>query len=176
MTQNVWPFSWLWLILTAFLCTSLSVASLIGHKLPCHFVDSLNISAGVSQFNNSIEFNGMVFPENQYAEVNYVLKDGKPVIVQPTYVRGCPCNIKPCIRLCCPFGTFVKTITPEGSVDCSDHDTTWSVHSDIILADNQSTALDLDQHFGFVDRICKLHFYADEFKITHVNNQINENM
>lgn len=160
----------MWFILIAILCINLNLASLIGDELPCDFVDSINISAGEVHANQSITFNGLLYAQHQYAKVNYILKDGtKPVIVEP-YVRGCPCNFRPCMRLCCPFGTFVDAMTPEGRVECSDVETAWSLRSEIIDENNQSKALDLTQHFGFVDRICKLHFYADESKLTNVYN------
>lgn len=162
-------------MLVGFLCIiSVNLAFLIDPELPCDFVDSIDISTGIPHSNKSIIFNGMIFPEDQYAKVNYVLKDGtKPIIVEP-YVRGCPCNIRPCIRLCCPFGTFAKIMTPEGSVECSEHETAWSFGFDVIDENNQTKIPDPKHHFGFVDRICKLHYYADAFKITNVNIKLYE--
>lgn len=171
MNQNIWPPT-IWRILIGIFCINSNEAFFIDRELPCQFVDSIDISAGVYHPNNSITFRGMLFPEHEYAKVNYILNDGiRPVIVEP-YVRGCPCNIKPCIRLCCPFGYT----SPEGSLKCIHNETnTWStLHSDIIRENNQSKVLDLSQNFGFVERICKLHYYADDFKIQNVSNSFDE--
>lgn len=164
----------MWSMLIGFFCISVNEAFLIDRQLPCDFVDSIDISTGIPYTNKSIIFNGMIFPEDQYAKVNYVLKNGtKPIIVEP-YVRGCPCNIRPCVRLCCPFGTFVKIMTSDGKFECSEHDSAWSFGVDVIDKNNQTEIF--EQHFGFVDRICKLHFYADVFKITNVNNKFDKHI
>lgn len=70
-------------------------------NLPCHFYDSINITDGIRQQNNQILYDGIVFPSNQYAIVNYTEDDGMKNITEP-HLRGCFCNIKqPCHRFCC---------------------------------------------------------------------------
>lgn len=163
----------MWFIILGFLCIFSNEVSSIDDELPCNFIDSINISAGVLHFNQSILYNGMIFPEEQYAKVNYILTDGtKPTIVEP-YFRGCPCKIRPCIRLCCPFGSSVDLT--DSKITCSGHksersfsDGMRSFSSKIIDENNQSEELDLYQHFAFIDRICKLHFVADDFLLTNV--------
>lgn len=70
-------------------------------NLPCHFYDSINITNGIRQQNNRIKFDGVEFPSNQYATVDYTEDDGMKNVTEP-HLRGCFCNIKkPCHRLCC---------------------------------------------------------------------------
>ncbi|XP_031623063.1 G-protein coupled receptor Mth2-like [Contarinia nasturtii] len=140
-------------------------ASLLVHELPCKFVDSIDISSGILHANQSITFNKMEFPENQYAKVNYILENGRPVIVEP-YFRGCPCNIKPCVRLCCPYGSFVQSIRTDGSFACYNHNAAENLYSEVIYEHNQTKVVSFDQQFGFVNRICQFYFYVDDFKIT----------
>lgn len=56
----------------------------------------IDISGGTTDLNtNSITFNGTTFSVDQYVKT-----DNK------TY--GCLCEITPCVRLCCPYGTFIE--------------------------------------------------------------------
>lgn len=144
--------------------------SLVEFNLPCNFIDSINITDGILQSNKSILFNGILFPKDQYAKVNYNKRNGNSAItiVEP-YIRGCPCNIKECIRLCCPFGSFVDSMTFNGEFTCNKNEAAKNIKSEILLDNNQTIILDLPQHFSFIDRACKRHFYADDFQITQVN-------
>lgn len=143
-----------------------------GRELPCDFFDSIDISAGIHHLNKSITFNGIEYLEQNYAEINYMLNDGnKPIIVKP-YARGCSCNIRPCIRLCCPYGSILDTLKfSDGTqkIECRKHAAGWNLKSEIIYGNNETTVLKLDQHFAFVDRLCQNHFYAGDFKVTDVN-------
>lgn len=69
-------------------------------KLPCYFFDSINITDGLRQLDESIRFDGIDFPRHQYSVLNYIVDDGERIATKP-YIRGCLCNIKPCFRLCC---------------------------------------------------------------------------
>lgn len=69
--------------------------------LPCHFYDSINITDGIRQQQNRVIFDGVEFPSNQYAVVDYTEDDGMRNVTEP-HLRGCYCNIKKvCHRLCC---------------------------------------------------------------------------
>ena len=83
-----------------------------GHKLPCNYLDSINITDGKLQPDSSIIFNDITYPKDQYFDINYILQNGSKthINVNSTYRRGCLCNIKPCIRLCCPAGVFYNNV------------------------------------------------------------------
>lgn len=153
------------------LCITWSEALFSDRKLPCDYHDSVNISAGIHHLNNSIIFNGIEYLEKDYAEINFILKDGnKPAIVDP-YARGCPCNIKSCIRLCCPYGSIVdglNFIDHKQEIHCRDHEAGSNFESEVIHGDNETKVLQLDQHFAYVDRACTNHFFAGNFNVTHV--------
>lgn len=140
---------------------------LLDHSLPCDFRDSVNISTGMIYSNKSIIFKGIEFAENQYAKVNYIWENGSYSIVEP-YYRGCPCNEKPCVRLCCPYGSFVFDKTHDGEFQCREDEAARRIESEIIKENNQTEIISFDQHFGLLDRNCSKHFYADDFQITHV--------
>lgn len=74
-------------------------AKTISNKLPCKFIDSIDISDGVVQSNQSIIYDGVEFTPADYAEMDRVLnKKGEEIPAKP-HTRGCLCNRKPCIRV-----------------------------------------------------------------------------
>lgn len=152
-----------------FCCVFINEEFFVSAKVPCNFIDSVNISGGILQFDKSILFDGMIFPVDQYAEVNYILRNGKtPINVKP-HIRGCPCSFKACIRLCCPFGSFATNYTSNAEFLCSKNETAKTIKRKIFHENNnQSEILDLSKHFSFVDRACKRYYFAHDFQITNV--------
>lgn len=75
-------------------------------ELSCKYSDSINITGGDHHDNGSIVFKSTEFRQEHYAKINYIMENGENVTVE-TYYRGCICNIKKCIRLCCPIGYSV---------------------------------------------------------------------
>lgn len=74
-------------------------------ELPCKYFESINITDGVAQPNGDIIYKNIVYSTDQYAEVNTVLSYdsdsvGEFIKVSP-YYRGCLCNRKKCMRICC---------------------------------------------------------------------------
>lgn len=158
------------ILLALLCCVFYTEASLRRLNLPCHFIDSIDISSGILQSNKSILFNGMEFPEDQYAEVNYVLRNGsKPIVVKP-YFRGCPCHIKTCIQLCCPYGSFEESVQENGDIICRKYEAAKNIQSKILFENNRTEIVNLEQQFTFIDRLCKRQYFASEFQITDVNN------
>lgn len=91
------------------------MVSVCSARLPCHFFDSINITSGIwqqppqqgeqqqqqqLQNRSSIMFDGIKFPPNKYAMVDYTEDDGMRNITAP-HLRGCLCEIKTCVKLCC---------------------------------------------------------------------------
>lgn len=143
------------------------------NELPCDFLDSIDISSGVLQANKSIIYSGVEYRAENYGEINYILDDEmKPIIVEP-YFRGCPCQIKSCVRLCCPYGSFVDKVDfileqQQQIITCRNHSAAKNFMADILHENNETKTLNLDQHFTYLNRICKNHFFAEEFNITEV--------
>lgn len=66
-------------------------------EYPCDVTVSVDISDGVlNQLDQSISKDGVTYPQEQYFEY-----DGK--------VMGCFCNLKPCIKKCCPEGQYMTS-------------------------------------------------------------------
>lgn len=57
-------------------------------ELSCPFQNSIDLSTGVLNQNQSITFNGIVFEFGLYSIINYTMKYGKKMYIKP-YPRGC---------------------------------------------------------------------------------------
>lgn len=138
--------------------------------LPCNFLDSVNITDGVRLKNNRILYNGVEYPQNQYAKVNYTLKNGNISEPSEPYIRGCLCNIKRCIRLCCPYGQFVDTSIKVGK-KCRVDEAAKNFESEIEETDGKISKIMFDDHFGYVDdRPCPQFFSIEHnYTLLHVS-------
>lgn len=146
-------------------CWNSAVTQSIG---PCNFLDTINITNGVHQPNESIIYDETEYPKEQYASWNYILENEirRPV---KTHIRGCICNLMPCIRLCCPFGYSHEF--HNDSHGCDENGKAKDFLSEIIDPSNGAYYTKVNQQFGIVDRLpCKGVFpAAGEFYVTRVN-------
>lgn len=149
-----------------------SSALSVSTDLPCHFLDSINITDGMLLLNKSIIYDGITFPDNQYAKIDYILKSGENrAPVEPHY-RGCLCKLKPCMRVCCPRGSILE-INNDNS-HCLPHKEVAKFEGKVIdLTKNETKHVQFDQHFAIVDNFpCSRLFEAPtelyNYQITHV--------
>lgn len=156
----------------SFASSSESDVDIIDHRLHCDFHDSVNISDGVELPNGKIVFDGIEYSDDQYSEIDYILANGFNRIPVDPHIRGCACNLSPCLRLCCPHGSFVKRMEFGEQVKCFENKTTQNLLSEVLHEDGHISILNLDHHFGYVNRICDFHYYAKDFLITHVRKKI----
>lgn len=140
-------------------------------KLPCDFLDTINITDGTYFPNKSIVFNGVEFRKELYAKINFVdLRTHKIITVDP-HIRGCLCSIRPCLRFCCPEGTFLEFSGENGK--CSPKNVTTQIHSlNVLNPNNKTKPVKMEDHFGVVHNFpCKKIFLpSQQFQITHVSS------
>lgn len=135
--------------------------------LPCDFFDSTNITDGIKQSDGSILFDGTRFSSDQYATVDYTFEKGIKSDVEQ-HIRGCVCHLKPCIRLCCPLGSFFDPTITTGS-RCREDARARLFEGDVRDAKNQTNRVVLDDHFAYVhERTCQYYIPTD-FDILHVS-------
>lgn len=141
-------------------------------ELPCHFLDSINITNGIFHPNKSIIFGGNVFPEGQYAEIDYILNEGSERETVKQHLRGCLCNRKPCVRFCCSFGSLISNIDPKDCHFNESIENLRSYESDILDENNERKRVKLNQQFEIIDGSpCAELYYVmenEEYQITHV--------
>lgn len=138
-------------------------------ELPCNFLDSIDISSGVKLSNDSIIYKGIEYLKDNYAKVNYTLDNEIKRINVAPHIRGCPCNIKSCIRLCCPYGSFVDYVSNdeyEQNITCRDHEA-----AKYFEIPHATPNMDKPQ-FSYVHRICKHHYFVETFNITEVKRSL----
>lgn len=159
-------------LLIASICLKWCAAFHFDRQLPCHLYDSINITGGIPHANQSITFNNMIFPFDQYATVEFALNgELKPVRTEP-HTRGCPCNLRTCIRLCCPYGSFVERIGFEDyKIFCEENPAAKNLQIEMLDTDNQTVTVNIDQYYGYVDNLCTAFYIPEdfEFKLNKVN-------
>lgn len=160
------------------LCNGIGLHSLFGSNLPCNFYDSINITDGTLHPNQSIIFNGIEYPSHQYAIVNHYLDNELQRKIVKAYVRGCVCNIRFCIRFCCPFGTIADEMSAGKSVKCHENDaikyiSNQTIEEHINDIDNLYTnnnSEKLIQQFTYIEQICiKAAIVHDEMKFVNLH-------
>lgn len=96
---------WLFTILVAF--STVEAQSIT--QFPCGFLDSVNITNGVKNNDDSITFEGITYPKNLYAFYDHEFLNESYSQPVDRHLRGCVCAVnplKPCVRLCCPRGQY----------------------------------------------------------------------
>lgn len=143
----------------------------LSNKLPCDFLDTINITDGTYFKNKSILFNGVEFPTDLYAKVNYVILRSHVHIQVKPHIRGCLCSIKPCLRLCCPVGTFIDYNGEKGKCTPKNFTTKFKT-LDILNENNEKQHVKMDEHFGIVHTFpCKQVFIpGNQYQISHVSD------
>lgn len=154
MDFNPNPPTMRWLLMIGFglLYMNMIHSHSVTYDLPCHFLDSINITAGVRQTNGSILYDGILFANGQYSNVNYTLEYGKKHIPTDSHIRGCLCTYnRTCLRFC---NEAAKT----------------DFEHEILNAQNQSETVKLNKQFTIIDHHpCEEMFIADKYQIKHVN-------
>lgn len=122
---------------------------------PCEYGDSINITGGTTLPDGSVLFDGIQYSKENFGTFQSIVNQTKLFAVN-THLRGCPCNIKPCLRLCCPLGSFVNTSelkrgTILQEIPCYHHEAAKNYQSEIFdQHTNQSEIQTLDEHFSYV--------------------------
>lgn len=137
------------------------------HNLPCDFLDSIDITGGALQPDLSIIYNGTRFTDDLYGFVDG--NSSKRVLVEE-HIRGCVCKIKPCIRLCCPYGMLRESL-PNGTKACRYHSTALQFVRQLHTEDNGVRERLINHDFFYVDgRPCGQMYLANASNsyFTHV--------
>lgn len=161
--KSCWPV----VLFGIFFCVNSNDALEPSNILPCDYADSINITSGILQSNRSYIFNGVTYPENHYAKINYTL-DKEKIIPQRPYIRGCLCNVKKCIRFCCPYGSYLEL--KNGGGNCRGHKVAKNIDGEIINQNNETQRIKFHEHFAVLHKYpCQnLHLPGEPFVIKHV--------
>lgn len=70
---------------------------------PCKYLDSINITDGIKdQETDSIMFDGINYTKKLYDIYDYEFVNESYRHQVASHIRGCTCELKPCVRMCCP--------------------------------------------------------------------------
>lgn len=138
-------------------------------NLPCHYFDSINITDGVHQPDGAVIFDGIKFPPNQYAIVDYREDDGVRNSIEP-HLRGCFCNLKSCYRLCCANQLIDGVLT---NIDEKCNEELFELENEVNdLSGMFNLALAPSHYFvNFNNQICKQFYVPDDYhNVTYCNH------
>lgn len=142
--------------------------------LPCDFQDSINITGGTVTSDGSVVFDGVKYSKEHFGTF-YSMVNRTKLFTVNAHLRGCPCNIKPCLRLCCKLGSFVNTGemkrgTISQQIPCYQHKAAKNYQSEVFDGNtNQSQIEILDEHFAYVVLLTPKKFYKlKNYQITNV--------
>ncbi|XP_055295354.1 G-protein coupled receptor Mth2-like [Sitodiplosis mosellana] len=150
-----------------------SGATSITTGLPCNFHDSINITDGLLGKDDSIQFNGIIFPRGQYAEIDYILVNGTERSPVSSHRRGCPCKVKTCIRLCCSPGKVFDSklgVKEIGELfKCANNDKAKNLTFEIREKNNKMEKVNLNEEFSYVIATSPKddYFYGKKWEIKH---------
>lgn len=124
------------------------------HIYACDITDSIDITYGTLNADESIKHNGITYARSQYSFFEY--SDFSSGVLQQNYIRGCPCHVDPsaCRELFC---------TPE--IDSRPNLTEPTFH--IRVEDKQWREFNVLQ---FVNHRCPLFYESDEKYWPHVRS------
>ncbi|EJY57871.1 AAEL017259-PA, partial [Aedes aegypti] len=84
-----------------------SVKHISCDSLPCDFIDSINITDGMRDVLGNIVHNNILYKPKYYRTIDYDYEDFSTKKFVNEYIRGCPCAVRLCVRMCCPQGTVM---------------------------------------------------------------------
>lgn len=143
-----------------------SISASSSNELPCHFYDSINITDGVHHPNQSITFNGIEYTDNHYARIDYDVVNRTQTIVRP-YFRGCSCKVRPCVRLCCPYGMFAEFNL--STISCDENEAAKKFEIKMSDENNQQFTVSSAQ-LTYVNDLCKSErYFGDNVTIYEVS-------
>lgn len=141
--------------------------------LRCSFQESVNITDGIHHANKTITFDGVNYPIHEYVDMDYDINSKLERIKVKPYIRGCLCNIRPCISLCCPYGSFGSEDN-EGKSKCAEQEAAFkNVQIQIVNEESESVNVTLDQRFKYIQTKCakNISYYLDEdYSIHYVSS------
>lgn len=136
--------------------------------LRCDFNESVNITEGIRHPNQSITFDGVNYPFYEYAELNYEIdSEMKRKSVKP-HIRGCLCNVRACIPLCCPYGSLMES----EENNCVKNETKFKNITVKMVDERNVTAIfNLNNTFKYVHKMCpkKSGYFIDNYTIHTVS-------
>lgn len=130
--------------------------------LPCDFLDSINITDGVMQPDESILFDRIKYANGTYKTINYSYTwENEPKFHQTNaYIRGCIPKSKPFIRLFCPRGLE--------NLNCPSYKAVQNHQQKILDENNEEIMVILSDYFGFLfDAPCKIS-WIDNYTLFYV--------
>lgn len=89
-----------WGLIVFMLTLGSSSSNILNHG-PCNFMDTVNITGGYKDSERKYHFQEIAFDFGTYMEYDYIIVNLSEKIQVEPHIRGCICQYRPCIRICC---------------------------------------------------------------------------
>lgn len=160
----------LFIVIAAFYGTNRVIIS----PIPCEFYDSTAIDGGRRLSNGSIKHDGVMYNPDQYGTIDYSITDNFEQVSVRNHIRGCVCNMKKCIRLCCPYGQFFNVRGEvKGCKRIIANRPNIMISESIINEMGRMETIFIREYFNIVDGepFCEMekYFEAKEYSIKYVS-------
>lgn len=73
---------------------------LLVNSTRCSLRETINISSGALDTMGYFHHDGLIYEPGMFAEFDYVFVNATHEIPTEPHIRGCVCELKPCIRIC----------------------------------------------------------------------------
>lgn len=140
----------------------------------CGFENTVNLTDRQSFENGSYLYQGILVPPEKQQLYDYDVKFSAMMIDVPPHLRGCVCDKKPCIKLCCPEDKYLYDNTNSSTCEklMPDMDVSWNVT--IELENKQTKVVNIFEYFTVqVGLPCygpeALDMMLDDLKLQHVS-------
>lgn len=136
------------LLFIIFIPTILGQYNNVSEKEICPFQNTVNLTESLKYDNGSYLYEDIIIPADKQHYYNYDVKYKNRTEFVPTHLRGCICENKPCIKLCCERDEYIVISMNEGSI-CEklipDINASWQLP--IYYENGKSNVVDLFQYF-----------------------------
>lgn len=73
----------------------------INQNMPCSPYDTINITAGIKNSDDSITYDGVTYNKSEYRTYDYICNTDLHKIRVENHIRACICSHRICVRSCC---------------------------------------------------------------------------
>ncbi|KAH8249998.1 hypothetical protein KR026_003431, partial [Drosophila bipectinata] len=106
----------------------------------CDFFDTVDISSSEQLSDGSYIYEGVHIPATLTGSYDYQIDPAGKRETVPKHIRGCVCQLKACVRLCCPYNQFREATKCVGNTN--PQNITWDYSLNVTLDDGSVKIVD----------------------------------
>lgn len=88
----------------------------ISLQIDCNYFNTINITNGRQNSDESITYNNIKYLKGTYQKYNYIYVNQTIRLNVDEHIRGCVCDYKFCINVCCDYGESINIRELNGNL------------------------------------------------------------